>query len=91
LRALTRGGRLVTYGSTTGPNGSTNIPLLFWKQIEIIGATMGTASEFATVMRLVWEGKLRPVVDRVLPLEAIKTAHEALESGEQFGKIVLTP
>lgn len=91
VRALARGGRLVTYGGTTGPNGATNIPLLFWKQIQIIGTTMGTAAEFATVMRLVWEGKLRPVVDRVLPLEQIKEAHETLEAGEQFGKIVLTP
>ena len=91
LRALARGGRLVTYGGTTGPNGRTNIPLLFWKQIQIIGSTMGTAREFATVMRLVWEGKLRPVVDRVLPLEQIKEAHEILEAGEQFGKIVITP
>jgi NADPH:quinone reductase-like Zn-dependent oxidoreductase len=91
LRALTRGGRLVTYGGTTGANGRTNIPLLFWKQIQIIGSTMGTANEFATVMRLVWEGKLRAVVDRVLPLEQIKEAHEILEAGEQFGKIVLTP
>jgi D-arabinose 1-dehydrogenase-like Zn-dependent alcohol dehydrogenase len=69
----------------------TNIPLLFWKQIQIIGSTMGTADEFAAVMRLVWQGKLRPVVDRVLPLEQIKEAHEALEAGEQFGKIVLKP
>ena len=91
LRALARGGRLVTYGGTTGPNGNTNIPLLFWKQIQIIGSTMGTADEFATVMRLVWERRLRPVVDRVLPLEQIKEAHETLEAGEQFGKIVLTP
>jgi len=91
LRALARGGRLVTYGGTTGPNGNTNIPLLFWKQIQIIGSTMGTADEFATVMRLVWERRLRPVVDRVLPLDQIKEAHETLEAGEQFGKIVLTP
>lgn len=91
LRALARGGRLVTYGGTTGPNGRTNIPLLFWKQIQLIGSTMGTATEFATVMRLVWEGRLRPVVDRVLPLDQIRQAHEALEAGEQFGKIVLIP
>jgi NADPH:quinone reductase-like Zn-dependent oxidoreductase len=91
LRALARGGRLVTYGGTTGRNGRTDIPLLFWKQIQIIGSTMGTAAEFATVMRLVWEGKLRAVVDRVLPLEQIREAHEILEAGEQFGKIILKP
>lgn len=91
LRALARGGRLVTYGGTTGPNGKTNIPLLFWKQIQLIGSTMGTADEFATVMRLVWRRRLRPVVDRVLPLDEIRAAHEALEAGEQFGKIILKP
>ena len=91
LRALARGGRLVTYGGTTGPNGNTNIPLLFWKQIKLIGSTMGNADEFATVMLLVWQRRLRPVLDRVLPLEQIKAAHEALEAGEQFGKIVLLP
>lgn len=91
LRALARGGRLVTYGGTTGPDGNTNIPLLFWKQVQIIGSTMGTAAEFATVTRLVWQRRLRPVIDRVLPLDDIKAAHEILEAGEQFGKIVLTP
>lgn len=91
LRALARGGRLVTYGGTTGPNALTNIPLLFWKQVQIIGSTMGTAAEFATVMRLIWEGRLRPVVDRVLPLEQIGEAHAILEAGEQFGKVILTP
>jgi len=91
LRALARGGRLVTYGGTTGANALTNIPLLFWKQIQIIGSTMGTAAEFSTVMRLVWERKLLPVIDRSLPLEQIKLAHEILEAGEQFGKLILTP
>lgn len=91
IRSLARGGRLVTYGGTTGPTGRTNIPLLFWKQIRIIGSTMGTPAEFGAVMRLVWERRLRPVVDRVLPLENIREAHEALEAGEQFGKIVLRP
>ena len=91
LRALARGGRLVTYGGTTGANALTNIPLLFWKQIQIIGSTMGTAAEFSTVMRLVWERKLLPVLDRSLPLEQIRLAHEILEAGDQFGKLVLTP
>jgi len=91
LRALARGGRLVTYGGTTGANALTNIPLLFWKQIQIIGSTMGTATEFSTVMRLVWERKLLPVLDRSLPLEQIRLAHEILEAGDQFGKLVLTP
>ncbi|MGH9942674.1 MAG: zinc-binding dehydrogenase [Pyrinomonadaceae bacterium] len=91
VRALARGGRLVTYGGTTGPMGQTDIRLLFWKQVRLIGSTMGTADEFRRVTQLVWERRLRPVVDRVLPLAEIRAAHEALEAGEQFGKIVLKP
>ncbi len=52
---------------------------------------MGTPGEFAAVMRLIWGGELHLVVDRVLPLDEIRAAHEMLEAGEQFGKIVLTP
>jgi len=91
LRSLNKGGRLVTCGATSGPNAVTNLGLLFWRQLEIIGSTMASRSELETVLRLVWDGKLKPVVDRVLPLSSAKEAHEALERGEQFGKIVLIP
>lgn len=91
LRCLAKGGRLVTCGATSGPNGSTNINLLFWKQLEIIGSTMASRSELEEVLQLVFDGRLKPVVDRVLPLSSAKEAHEILELGKQFGKIVLTP
>jgi NADPH:quinone reductase-like Zn-dependent oxidoreductase len=91
LRSLARGGRLVTYGATTGPLGETDIRLVFWKQLEIIGTTMAGRSEFEDVMRLVFAGKLDPVVDTVLPLDRAAEAHERLERGDQFGKIVLVP
>jgi NADPH:quinone reductase-like Zn-dependent oxidoreductase len=91
LRSLSKGGRLVTCGATSGPNAVTNLNLLFWKQLEIIGSTMASRSELEAVLRLVWAGKLNPVVDRALPLSSAKEAHEALERGEQFGKIVLIP
>ncbi len=91
IRSLTRGGRLVTYGATTGPEGHANIRLLFWKQLELIGTTMASRSEFEAVMALVFQEKLRPVIDVVWPLERAREAHERLESGEQFGKIVLKP
>lgn len=90
VRSLTKGGRLVTYGATTGPKGEVDIRLLFWKQIEILGSTMASKREFETVMGLVFEGKLAPVIDVVWPLERAREAHERLERGEQFGKIVLT-
>lgn len=91
LRSLTKGGRLVTCGATSGPNASININMLFWKQFEILGSTMGSRSELRDVLKLVWNGELKPVVDRVLPLSKAQSAHEILEKGEQFGKIVLNP
>lgn len=89
LRAVAKGGRVITYGATAGPLGETDIRLVFWKQIHIIGSTMASQSEFQQVMKLVFRGALKPVVDRVLPIERFREAHEALEKGEQFGKIVL--
>ncbi len=91
LRALGVGGRLVTYGATTGARGPTEIRLVFWKQLEILGSTMGTPREFREAMGLVFDGKVDPVIHTVLPLEDARRAHEILEEGEAFGKVVLTP
>jgi NADPH:quinone reductase-like Zn-dependent oxidoreductase len=91
VRAVARGGRIVVYGATTGPRGETDLRQLFWKQIEIIGTTMSNPTEFRTVMDLVVSGVLAPVIDVVWPLERARAAHERLEAGRQFGKIVLRP
>ncbi|MFW9964466.1 MAG: zinc-binding dehydrogenase [Candidatus Sifarchaeia archaeon] len=91
LRSLSKGGKLVTCGATTGPNASTNLNLIFWKQLEILGSTMASRSELRDVLKLVWSGKLRPVVDRTFPLSKAREAHETLEKGLQFGKLVLKP
>ena len=91
LRVLAKGGRLVTYGATTGPRGEVDIRLLFWRQLELIGSTMASKREFEEAMALVFDGSLAPVIDVVWPLERARDAHERLERGEQFGKIVLTP
>lgn len=91
VRALARDGRLVTYGATTGAKGCQDIRLVFWKQLRIIGSTMASHTEFLEVMGLVLDGELEPVIDVVWPLERIREAHERLEAGESFGKIVLTP
>lgn len=91
LRSLTKGGRLVTCGATSGPNAVTNVNLLFWKQLEILGSTMGSRSELRDVLKLVWNGKLQPVVDRAMPLSKAQDAHEILEKDEQFGKLILNP
>jgi NADPH:quinone reductase-like Zn-dependent oxidoreductase len=89
LRALCRGGRLITYGATSGPNPKEEIRQIFWKQLEIIGTTMSSQSEFVEVMKLVFRRALKPVVDSVLPLENAREAHQRLANNEQFGKIVL--
>ena len=91
VRSLARGGRLVVYGATTGHKAELDLRVVFWKQIEIVGTTMANRAEFESVMRLVFDGTLEPVVDRVFPLEEIQAAHERLERGAQFGKIVITP
>lgn len=91
VRTLAKNGRLVTYGATTGPDGRLELRRTFWNQLQVIGSTMASRSEFERVMDLVCQGKLGPVIDEVWPLERIREAHERLEAGEQFGKIVLTP
>ena len=89
MRAVARGGRIVIVGNTSGPQAEIDIRFIFGKQISIIGSTMGTHQDFRDVMALVWAGKLRPVVDRVMNLSEGRAAFEVLERGEQFGKIVL--
>lgn len=89
IRALRKGGRLVTVGATSGPNPTEEIRLIFWKQISIIGSTMSTQKEFRDVMKLVFRRQLKPVIDKIFPLEEARAAHERLARGEQFGKIVL--
>jgi NADPH:quinone reductase-like Zn-dependent oxidoreductase len=91
LRSLARGGRLVTYGATAGHRGETDIRLLFWKQLQIIGTTMASRAEFEEMLRAVEQAGIVPVVDRVMPLAEARAAHERLEAGDQFGKLVLVP
>ena len=91
LRTLAPGGRLVTYGATTGPEGRVDIRRLFWRQAAILGSTMAGAGDFERVMGLIFNGRLAPVVDGVHPLERIREAHERLERGDVFGKLVLVP
>ena len=91
VKALKKGGRLVTCGATTGHEGRTDLRLLFAKQIDILGSTMGTRAELERV--LYWGGHRRivPVVDRVLAIEEIAEGHRLLEEAEHFGKIVIRP
>jgi NADPH:quinone reductase-like Zn-dependent oxidoreductase len=89
LQAVRAYGRVAVCGATTGPNPKAALHRIWWKQLTILGSTMGTRADFAAVYDLVASGRARPVVDEVFPLEEIRAAHERLEAGEQLGKIVL--
>lgn len=91
VRALARGGRLVTYGGTAGPKVEIDLRQLFWKQFAVMGTTMASRAEFEAMLDVVFSGRVRPVVDTVMPLDEARAAHERLEAGGQFGKIVLVP
>lgn len=91
IRSLTRGGRLVTCGATSGFKGDLDIRYLFSRQIALYGSYMGAKIELLEVMKFFEDGRLKPVVDRVLPLDKAAEAHEALEDRAQFGKVVLAP
>ncbi|MFN7146577.1 MAG: zinc-binding dehydrogenase, partial [Myxococcota bacterium] len=89
MRALAWGGRLVTCGATAGPDVKLNLRAVFFKQLEVIGSTMGTPGELLDAWREVAAGRIRPVVDRVLPMSQIADAHALLEGRGAFGKVVL--
>jgi NADPH:quinone reductase-like Zn-dependent oxidoreductase len=89
LDVAARGGRVTVCGATTGPNPPAALHRMWWKQLSILGSTMGTNADFAGAFELVTSGRALPVIDEVLPLEEIRAAHERLEAGDQLGKIVL--
>jgi NADPH:quinone reductase-like Zn-dependent oxidoreductase len=89
FRAARKGGRILTVGNTGGPKFEIDNRFIFGKHLSILGSTMGTASDFRTVMDLVFAGKLDPPIDSVFPLEDARIAQEKLEQGQQLGKIVL--
>ena len=91
MRAVAHGGRIVIIGNTSGPKAEIDIRFIFGKQISLIGSTMGTHQDFRDVTALLWSGRLKPVIDRIMPLKEGKEAYAIMERGQQFGKIVLTP
>jgi NADPH:quinone reductase-like Zn-dependent oxidoreductase len=89
LEAAAPGGRVVFYGGTTGT--MTNVPPrhIFWKQLDLLGSTMGTAEDFAGLLDLVNEARLVPVIDQVFALADGEQALRRMDEGQQFGKLVL--
>ena len=91
IKMLAKGGRLVTCGATSGYEAKTDLRYVFYKQLQILGSTMGRKGDLITLMNLIGQGKLRPVIDQVLPLTEVRQAHQIVEEGRHFGKIVLIP
>lgn len=91
VRSLVQGGTLVSCGATTGHDARLDLRLLFVRQIAILGSTMGTRAELLRIVQLAAQGKLKPVVDQVLPLEEGRQAQALLAERRTFGKVVLVP
>jgi NADPH:quinone reductase-like Zn-dependent oxidoreductase len=91
MKALKPGGTLVTCGATSGPQASFDLRFLFARHLALLGSYMGTMGELHEVLKLVFSGKLRPVVDSTFPMRDIRAAHEYLEQSRMFGKVVLNP
>ena len=89
VRSLARGGRLVTCGATSGAEVGIDLRVLFFKQIALIGSTMGSRADLAAGLRLVSAGRLRPLLDRSFPMAELPAAHRHLEERRAFGKVTL--
>lgn len=87
--AVARGGRVVTCGATSGYKPEVDLRQIFFRNVQVMGSTMGPRGTLFDIVRHVQAGRLRPVVDRVVPMEQVREAHRALEAREAFGKIVL--
>jgi NADPH:quinone reductase-like Zn-dependent oxidoreductase len=91
VKSLKSGGTLVTCGATTGPHVAIDLRHLFARQLSLLGSYMGTMGELQEVLKHVFAGRLKPVVDRTFPLSELRAAHEYLEKSQMFGKIVVNP
>jgi NADPH:quinone reductase-like Zn-dependent oxidoreductase len=91
ISSLKNNGRLVTCGATSGYDARTDLRQVFYRHLNILGSFMGSKAELLEALKFVREGKIRAVVDRVLPLSEARQAHEVIENRAQFGKVVLKP
>ncbi|MCA9684314.1 MAG: zinc-binding dehydrogenase [Myxococcales bacterium] len=90
IKLCRAGGRVVTCGASSGWDARTDLRHVFFRQIQILGSTMGSKAAMFRIAELMGSGALRPVVDRVFPLAEAEQAHRYLDRREQFGKVVLT-
>ena len=89
LKSLAKYGRLVTCGATTGPSVSLELRSLFGRDLSILGARMGTQKEFQELSNQIFSGRIKPLTDKIFPLEEAAQAHAYMESRQQVGKILL--
>jgi NADPH:quinone reductase-like Zn-dependent oxidoreductase len=89
IRSLKPAGTLVTCGATTGPQVGIDLRFLYSRQLSILGSYMGTMGDLHEVLKHVFSGRLKPIVDRTFPLREARAAHEYMEKSQMFGKIVL--
>ena len=91
LKSLAKGGRLITCGATSGPEVKVDLRVLYMRQTTVIGSIMGTRDELLAAAKWMGEGRIKAVIDSVLPLKEARAAHERMLDRKLFGKIVLTP
>lgn len=91
LKAMRKGGRLVTVGATAGYETTIDVRYVWVRELNLLGSDGWTPDELRTLCRVTWEGRIRPIIDRVLPLSAAAEAEKALENREVFGKVILRP
>ncbi|MHC4592828.1 MAG: zinc-binding dehydrogenase, partial [Planctomycetota bacterium] len=89
LGAVRRGGRIVVCGVTSGAEALTDLRVLYWNQLTVLGSTLGSDEDFRSMLAAVNAAELKPVMDSIFPLNDVCAATERMEAGEQFGKIVL--
>ncbi|MDP9384477.1 MAG: zinc-binding dehydrogenase, partial [Actinomycetota bacterium] len=90
MRSLAEGGRIVVAGSTSGPNPGADLQRLFFRELSVIGATMGTRDELERLMRFLAVTGIRPLIDSERPLAEARDAFARMAAGDEFGKLVIT-
>ncbi len=90
LRALRAGGTIVVSGATGGANPPADLARVFWRQLSVVGSTMGTRDEMLAVLRLVETAGIHPVIDQTFPIDDTRAALERMDAGKHIGKIIVT-
>jgi len=91
LRSVRNGGRIVVAGATSGPNPSADLPRVFFREVSVLGSTMGTRGELERLVAFLDATGARPLIDRTIPLAEVRTGLEAMVAGELQGKVVVEP